>query len=629
MNAPLNTTACPQCGAAMERVGGLCPSCLAHGGLADAGWLVARPATPTGDTPVVPGWRITGTLGAGGMGRVFQVQSESDGTLAAMKVLDARWSRDPVMAARFEGEAEMLRKLEHPHIIRLLETTEAEDGRLCIVMEFVEGCDLGRLLRAQKLSHERAAELFAKVCAAVEFAHEHGFIHRDIKPSNILVGREGTVKLADFGLAKELADTDVSAIGGLTATTDQFGTAYYLAPERMIPGKPCGPQTDVFSLGVLLYHLLTGQMPLGKYTPPSQLTGLPASLDGVVARALEANPDRRTATAAELRKAFDDVWCDHLAGTSRARKLRRTALIAASIIFAGTAAALGAVWQRERMKPKPIVFADPAKAAIAQPWENSLGMKFVPVTGTKVLFSVWELRRRDAQPFIDAFRQYSDKPWQTDDESRRETSLRKSSPAVRLADGSSMESTWQEPGWPVTPEHPATFINLSDAQNFCMWLTWREQAEGRLKAHQRYRLPTNAEWLTACGGEEASVQPGNVAGREVRTPQWRPTWPSFDTEDPFTYTAPVGSFPVEPNGLFDISGNVTEWVTDATDVTAEEASRSTARLRGPSFVDGSLPSISFGFVRPPHPRLRLRIAGVRLVLELGPPHPGPQRAEPK
>ena len=629
MNAPLNTATCPQCGAAMERVGGLCPSCLARGGLADAGWLVARPATPTSDTPIVPGWRITGTLGAGGMGRVFQAQSESDGTLAAIKLLDARWSSDPVMSARFEGEAEMLRKLEHPHIIRLLETTETEDGRLGIVMEFVEGCDLGRLLRAEKISHKRAAELFGKVCGAVEFAHAHGFIHRDIKPSNILVGREGTAKLADFGLAKELTDTDASAIGGLTATTDQFGTAYYLAPERMVPGNPCGPQTDVFSLGVLLYHLLTGQMPLGKYTPPSQLTGLPRALNGVVARALEANPDRRTTAAAELRKAFDAVWRDHLAGTSRARKLRRTALIAASVVFTAAAVSSGAVWQRERMKPKPIVFADPATAATAQPWENSLGMKFVPVPGSNVLFSVWELRRRDAQPFINAFQHYFEKPWQTDNDARRESIVQKTVPSIILADGSAMRSTWGDPGWPVTPDHPATLLNLADAQNFCMWLTWREQAEGRLKPHQRYRLPTNAEWLAACGGADAPSRPGNVAGREVRTPQWRPIWPSFETEDPFTYTAPVGSFPVETNGLFDISGNVSEWVADTTDEESEDISRSAARLRGPSFVDGSKEATAFGFSRPPHPRARLRFAGLRVVLEFDSSRPAPESAAPR
>ena len=619
MSALPETAKCPRCGAELERIGGLCPACLARGGLADAGWLVAGPSQPAGETPAVPGWRITGTLGAGGMGRVFQAESESDGTRAAIKILDARWSRDPVMAARFEVEAEALRRLEHPHIVRLLETTETDDGRLCIAMEFVEGCDLGRLLRAEKLRHERAVELFGKVCAAVEYAHAQGFIHRDIKPSNILVGRDGTVKLADFGLAKELADTDASAIGGLTATTDQFGTAYYLAPERMIPGRECGPQADVFSLGVLLYHLLTGQMPLGKFTPLSQLTGLPAEMDAIVAHALEANPERRTADVATLRTSFEQVWRDHLAGAFRTRKIKRAAAIAAAVLFTAAAVAGGALWQRERMKPKPIVFADPAKAATAQPWENSLGMKFVPVPGTKVLFCVWELRRRDAQPFVDAVRQYFDKPWQTDNDSRREFIIRKSVPSISLGDGSSMRSTWEDPGWPVTPDHPATLLSLADAQGYCMWLTWREQAEGRLKPHQRYRLPTNAEWLTACGGADAPPRPGNAAGREVRTPQWRAMWPSFETVDPFTYTAPVGSFPVEPNGLFDISGNVCEWAVDSKDEASEEIARPTARLRGASFVDGSKETISFGYTRPPHPRVRLRIAGVRVVLEYAPP----------
>jgi serine/threonine protein kinase len=182
------------------------------------------------------------------------------------------------------------------------------------------------------------------VCTTVEHAHAHGFVHRDIKPSNILVGRDGTVKLADFGLAKHLDDAGGSVIGGLTATTDQFGTAYYLAPERMTPGAECDGRADVFSLGVLLYHLLNGRMPVGNYTPLSQLAALPAEFDGIVARALEANPGKRTATAAMLRSAFDAAWSAHISGRSRARKFRRAALAAVCVVLAAATAAGGALW---------------------------------------------------------------------------------------------------------------------------------------------------------------------------------------------------------------------------------------------------------------------------------------------
>lgn len=289
MSAPSDNTTCPRCGAALPSINGLCATCLARGALGNGtGWLIAAtsPSGHSNELPVVEGWQIIGTLGAGGMGRVYQAESEADGTQAAIKVLDQRWSNDPAMVVRFQNEARLLQSLDHPNIVHLIQSTEADDGRLCLVTELVQGCDLGRLLRAEKLDSKRAFTIFDKVCAAVEYAHEHGLIHRDLKPSNILVGRDGEVKLADFGLAREITEgsADVSIIGGLTATTDQFGTAYYIAPERMLSAAPVGQETDVFSLGVLLYHLLTGQMPLGKYTPVSALTGLPRELDAIISK---------------------------------------------------------------------------------------------------------------------------------------------------------------------------------------------------------------------------------------------------------------------------------------------------------------------------------------------------------
>ncbi len=187
---------CPRCGAVLPSINGLCATCLARGALDDdSGWLIHSTARlgHGGDEPSVEGWRILGTLGAGGMGRVFQAESDANGTQAAIKVLDQRWSDDPAMVARFQNEARLLQSLDHPNIVRLIESMETDDGRLCLVTELVQGCDLGRLLRAEKLSHERAFEIFDKVCAAVRHAHEHGLVHRDLKPSNILVGRGGEV----------------------------------------------------------------------------------------------------------------------------------------------------------------------------------------------------------------------------------------------------------------------------------------------------------------------------------------------------------------------------------------------------------------------------------------------------
>lgn len=611
---PFDDFHCPRCGTVQRlgAIGGLCAGCLAKGG--QQHWLADAPPPESAGEPVLTGWQIVGTLGAGGMGRVFRAVQEDDGSPAAVKVLDAAWARDPLMAARFENEAAALRELHHPNIVRLLQTAEAADGRLCLIMEVVEGCDLGRLLRAQSLPQRRAVEIFRKCCDAVEYAHARGFIHRDIKPSNILIGPDGVVKLADFGLAKH-AGAVAMALSGLTATTDQFGTAYYLAPERMAGGAAGDERMDVYSLGVLLYHLLAGRMPLGRFTPVSQITGLPSSLDAVVAKALEADPAKRTASVALLRRQFDAAWKQWLSGRSRARTVRRAAAVAAGVLLTAAAVTGGAYWQHRRMRPpSTAAFVHPSAASETRPWENGLGMKFVPVPGTRVLFSVWETRRRDFEPYRVADRG-SISAWRSDNlkviraAEEHITTFAENGTIVHNA-------TWDNPGWPVTPDHPAGGIHIRDAQMFCLWLTWREHGEGRLPPGWLYRLPTSAEWLAAVGGENAPVRPGNVAGLEVRElPVWPRGRPTMPTADPFQRLAPAGSFPPETFGLFDMSGNVAEWVLDKDEPTHLRPVKSQAQLRGPACTDGSPETVSFAYVRPPMRQLRVGTFGFRIVLD--------------
>lgn len=615
---------CPQCGdnSPLGSIGGLCPACLACGALdSGLGWLAGRSSSEADpEVPVIIGWRITNLIGAGGMGRVYRAESGDDGRIGALKILDAQWADDPVIAARFEAEASALRQLEHEHIVHVLDTTESEDGRFCLVMEFVDGCDLGRLLRAEKLTHERALDTFHKVCSAVTHAHDHGLVHRDIKPANILIGRDGTVKLVDFGLAKDvtLESATHSIIGGLTSTTDQFGTAYYIAPERFVQHQNSGPQCDVFSLGVLLYHLLTGQMPLGNYTPLSQIAGLSVKWDRVLARALEADPARRIQSVAELDQSIAIVWREHLAGAGRLKTRKRVVTIAAVSVFMVIAAALGAWWQHERMKPKPVAMTPPSSATREHPWTNSMGMTFVPVPGTKVLFSVYETRRREVEPFIDAYTSSFNASWLADKRQHLHTLVARSMLLLDAEGNRTLASSWNEPGWPVTGEHPACYVSIRDAQLFCLWLTWKEQAEGRLQPGQRYRLPTDAEWLTACGGSHAKLNAGNLAGPEARDADWPKNYPTFNERDAFPRTAPVGSFPVETNGLYDLSGNVTEWVVDHDENTADPFVQSEGKLRGPNFSDGRPVFANFGHVRPVRLAARLPIAGFRIVLESEP-----------
>ena len=623
--APEPVKPCPRCGDVPDTaiIGGLCPKCFALVALdAESGWLANAPSDVSPDAwPTLAGWDVVGILGAGGMGRVYRAESINDGTPGALKVLEAKWSHDPLMSARFEAEAAALKKLQHENIVRVIETGETDDGRFCLVMELVDGCDLGRLLRAEKLSAERAIDIFRKVCAAVSHAHEHGFAHRDIKPANILTARDGTVKLVDFGLAKNLDHS--STVGALTATMDHFGTAYYLAPERMLDKNAAGPPADIYALGVLLYHLLTGQMPLGKYTPVSQLTGLPASFDAIIGKALEADPANRTASASVLEAEVAAAWNDHVTGGQRIRQRKRMMRIAAAVIFAALTAVGGALWQRERMKPPPPpVFRAPSTASLSDPWENSLGMKFVPVPGTKVLFSIWESRRRDVEPFVAAMRQVFNEGWQIEVQQKISEEGNR---FLMLGPGGRIQQTasWNDPGFPITPDHPACFANVRESQRYCLWLTWKEINEGRLKQGQRYRLPTDAEWLFACGGENATPRLGNLAGAEARDDHWPPLWPTFADRDAFPRLAPVGSFPAEMHGLFDISGNVSEWVIDTVESSAQPVGPLTsAKLRGPNFLSNSSEKATFTMSLPGNEARRWPTLGFRVVLELEAVHPG-------
>lgn len=312
------------------------------------------------------------------------------------------------------------------------------------------------------------------------------------------------------------------------------------------------------------------------------------------------------------------LWRDHSAGTLRARKWRRITAIAAVFVLIIGGEAGGAWWQREHSKPKPIDYPDPGRATQDNHWENSLGMKFVPVPGTKVLFSIFETRRRDVSAFIAATTKALDVPWLDGEAARRLEAFNRSLWNLQGDDGEWTNFSYDNPGWPVTPDHPVIFVSAADAARMCAWLTWKERNEGRLKPAQRYRLPTTEEWLAACGGADAVPRAGNVAGLEAREGLWPKSWPTLESRDPFPRSSPVGSFPVEMHGLYDISGNVTEWVNDQKEdslsITPAQAHQN-IHLLGPAFSDGTRETISFSHVRPSLPLKRIVNVGFRMVLE--------------
>ena len=179
------------------------------------------------------------------------------------------------------------------------------DGRFYLAMEYVEGRTLRDLLRTGQLAPKTTFEIVWQLCAALEAAHEQGFVHRDLKPENVLINNLGTAKLADFGLAK-LRSLDL-APNVLTGEQETMGTPHYMAPEQIERPRSVDHRADLFALGVLFYELLTGELPLGRFQPPSKLAEIDPRIDNLILRALDKNPANRQASAAAFRADLQHI----------------------------------------------------------------------------------------------------------------------------------------------------------------------------------------------------------------------------------------------------------------------------------------------------------------------------------
>ncbi|MFD7480225.1 serine/threonine-protein kinase [Streptomyces sp. NPDC059837] len=247
-------------------------------------------------------YRLHATIGRGAMGEVWQAYDEVLGRAVAVKLLLAQ-NTDPTGASRFRLEAQTAGRLSHPHVVGVIDFGEQE-GRLFLVMELVTGDSLARVLsQAGSLPAEEVARIAAQAAAGLAVAHDQGIVHRDIKPGNLLLDADGSVKIGDFGIARFVDDPGAA----LTATGQIVGTSLYLAPERAL-GKPAGPASDVYSLGCLLYQLLTGRPPFHADSavailhhhldtapvPPRELgVGLPPAFENYLLGLLAKRPEDR------------------------------------------------------------------------------------------------------------------------------------------------------------------------------------------------------------------------------------------------------------------------------------------------------------------------------------------------
>jgi serine/threonine protein kinase len=224
--------------------------------------------------------------------------------LVALKILAPEKEQDAQFAARFTREAQALARLNHPNIIGVHDSGEAE-GLYYLVMEFVDGVSLRHLIRSHKLTPEEALAIVPKICEALQYAHDRGVVHRDIKPENILLDAAGNLKIADFGIAKILG-TD-RAQPAITLATHVIGTPHYMAPEQIEKPHLVDHRADIYSLGVVFYEMLTGELPLGQFQPPSSKAALDVRLDEVVLGALAKEPDRRYQHASEVKTDVETI----------------------------------------------------------------------------------------------------------------------------------------------------------------------------------------------------------------------------------------------------------------------------------------------------------------------------------
>ncbi|MBC7252680.1 MAG: Stk1 family PASTA domain-containing Ser/Thr kinase [Actinobacteria bacterium] len=254
-------------------------------------------------------YRLKEKLGSGGMADVYLADDLLLEREVAVKVLHPQYAADPAYIQRFRHEAQAAANLNHPNIVNIYDWGN-EGDLYYIVMEYVEGRDLKEVLRGEgRILPERAAEITAEVCAALQFAHRHNLVHRDIKPHNIFLTNMGQVKVMDFGIAREGNGS------GFTQTGVVMGTPQYISPEQA-QGRPVDGRSDIYSLGVVLYEMLTGRVPFDDPNPvtvayrqvredpipPSVIDPeIPPALEAVVMKAMAKNPANRYQTAQEMK----------------------------------------------------------------------------------------------------------------------------------------------------------------------------------------------------------------------------------------------------------------------------------------------------------------------------------------
>lgn len=566
--------------ASSTSLAGLNPAGLFLGALgeASASWpqdgpVTWQPPEATEAEALFPGYAEVRFLGRGGMGAVYAARQISLERKVAIKLLPAELSRNPAAAERFRREARALAMLSHPNIVAVHDFGETPGGSFFFVMEHVDGADVHQLIRDGGIALPQVLDIVRQVCDALEYAHAQGFVHRDIKPANILVDTAGRVKVSDFGLARIVGESEAAPPHepAPTMTGGIVGTPEYIAPEQRAGDRPVDHRADLYSLGVMLYEMLTGSVPRGAFEPPSRRADVDQQMDRVVLRAMQEEPDKRYQHAAEVKSDVNRV--------ARRAPQRWWSRAAVAAVFACLAAGSWHLLAGNRTapgSPSPDHASAPVKT-----WRNSRGMTFLAGGTPGVLVAATEVSRGDFASFA------------------RATGHLASGTVHYPKDGAwiSEDGTWESPPGlpPQTEEHAAVAVTPADAAAFCVWLTAEHQKTGELTAGQRYRLPTAEEWARAAGLPL-------LISREDRQPA-----------DALPGGLIMAAAP-DNRGFRALHGGVVEWTSSPG--TAENE----FLAMGTGWADPA-PSPDAALARSYHAELRGSVLGFRIVLETGAPGP--------
>ena len=388
---------CPQCSFENPDTSVQCAKCTTPLPLSDQtlatagqGWSVPDAAGVVSSAAIVqlgPGseignrYEIVRLLGQGGMGAVYQAHDRELDRQVAIKVIRADMAANPEILRRFKQELILARQITHKNVIRIFDLGQA-DGIKFITMEYIEGENLqGVLRRKKKLEPAEAANIMAQVCRALEAAHAEGVIHRDLKPQNIMLDKSGRAYVMDFGIARSMF------AAGMTQTGALIGTPDYMSPEQA-KGLALDARSDLFSLGIIFYEMLSGAVPFDADTTMGKLwkrtneparplaeldKTIPQPLCDIVRKCLEIDPQKRFASAAELLSQIE-VWQGPAAGTRVIAPPARTFPAYAKWAAAGLGVAViaGGIWLRERMISRPAAPHAPVSLLISD-FENKTG----------------------------------------------------------------------------------------------------------------------------------------------------------------------------------------------------------------------------------------------------------------